>query len=65
MSRLSAQEREFSVPILSCSALPRSCIKFAFPRARVLKMPGTRECEARNSRPSLKNTHKKLVFITK
>ena len=35
---ISSQEREFSVPILS-----RSCIKFAFPRARVPKIPGTRE----------------------
>ena len=37
------QERKFSVPILLRSAFPRSCIKFAFPRARLPKMPGTRE----------------------
>ena len=33
--------------------VPRSCIKFAFPPARVPKMPGTWECETRNARPSL------------
>ena len=33
--------------------VPRSCIKFAFPRARGSKMPGSRECETRNARPSL------------
>ena len=43
MPRLSAQEGKFSVPILLRSAFPLSCIKFAFPRARVPKMPGTRE----------------------
>ena len=37
MSCLSAQEREFSVPILSCSLFPRSCIKFVFPCAPFLK----------------------------
>ena len=56
MSRLSAQEREFSVPILSHSAFPRSCIKFVFRRARIPKMPGTREREAWNARPSLLDT---------
>ena len=40
---VSLQEREFSVPIISRSAFPRSCIKFAFPRARAPKMHGTRE----------------------
>ena len=45
---ISSQERKFSVPILS-----RSCLKFAFPRARVPKLPGTPECETRNARPSL------------
>ena len=47
---ISSQEREFSVPILS-----RSCIKFAFPRARVPKIPGTREHgnEKQGTRPSL------------
>ena len=39
---ISSQEREFSVPILLRSAFPRPCIKFAFPRARVPKIPGTR-----------------------
>ena len=34
-------------------AFPRSCTKFAFPRARVPKMPGTRERETKNARPSL------------
>ena len=34
---ISSQERKFSVPIL-----PRSCIKFAFSRARAPKIPGTR-----------------------
>ena len=52
---ISAQEREFSVPILSCSGLLRSCIKFAFPRACVPKMPGAQERETRNARPSLGN----------
>ena len=33
--------------------VPRSCIKFAFPRARVPKMPGTQERKNRNVRPSL------------
>ena len=33
--------------------VPRSCIKFAFPRTCVPKMPGAREREARNARPSL------------
>ena len=37
---ISSQEREFSV-LFFC--LPRSCIKFAFPRTRVPKIPGTRE----------------------
>ena len=50
---ISPQEREISVPILSRSAFPRSCTKFAFPRARVPKMPGTRERETKNARPSL------------
>ena len=45
---ISSQERKFSVPILS-----RSCLKFAVPRARVPKLPGTPECETRNARPSL------------
>ena len=40
---VSLQEREFSVPIISRSAFPRSCIKFAVPRARAPKMHGTRE----------------------
>ena len=40
---ISPQECEISVPILSRSALPRSCTKFAFPRARVPKMSGTLE----------------------
>ena len=46
---ISSKEREFSVSILSR-------IKFAFPRARFPKMPGTRERETRNARPSLSNT---------
>ena len=33
--------------------VPRSCIKFAFPCVRVPKIPGTRERETRNARPSL------------
>ena len=33
--------------------VPRSCIRFAFPRVRVPKIPGTRERETRNARPSL------------
>ena len=37
---ISPQEREISVPILSRSAFPHSCTKFAFPRAHVPKMPG-------------------------
>ena len=41
---ISSQERIFIVPILSRSAFPRSCIKCAFPRARVPKIPGPREC---------------------
>ena len=41
---ISSQERIFIVPILSRSALPRSCIKCAFPRAPVPKIPGPREC---------------------
>ena len=39
---ISPQELEFSIPILSCSALSRSYIKFAFPRTRVPKIPGMR-----------------------
>ena len=50
---ISAQSCEFSVPNLSCSAFPRSCIKFAFSRTRVPKMPGARERKTRNARPSL------------
>ena len=50
---ISPQEREISVPILSRSAFPRSCTKFAFPRARVPKMPGTRERKTKNARPPL------------
>ena len=46
---ISSQERNFSIPILSRSAFPRFCIKFAFPRARVPKIPGTRE--HRNAKP--------------
>ena len=58
MSRLSAHGCEFSVPILSPSAFPRSCIKFAFPRAAFLNClervnAGAQEREARNTRPSL------------
>ena len=41
---ISPQECEISVPILSRSAFPRSCTKFAFPRARVPKMSGALEC---------------------
>jgi len=37
------QEREFSVPMSSRSTFPRALKKFAFPRARVPKTPGTRE----------------------
>ena len=43
MFTITPQEREISVPVSSRSAFPRSCTKFAFPRARVPKMPGTRE----------------------
>ena len=40
---ISLQERELSVPILSHSAVPHSCIKCAFPSARVPKIPGAQE----------------------
>ena len=53
---ISSQEREFSGPILSRSAFPCSCIKFAFQSARVPKIPGTRESETRNARSSLVKT---------
>ena len=45
---ISSQEREISVPILSCSVVPRSCKKFAFLRARGPNMPGSREHETIN-----------------
>ena len=63
---ISSQEREFSVPILS-----RSCIKFAFLRALVPKIPGTwergnakpgtrsQERVARNACPYLKTIARK------
>ena len=44
VSFISSQECEISVPILL-----RSCTKFAFPRACVPKMPGTRERKTRNA----------------
>ena len=53
---ISPQEHKISVPILSLSAFLRSCTKFAFSRARVSKMPGTRERgkrETKKGRPSL------------
>ena len=40
---ISSQKCEFSIPILSHSAFPSSCIIFAFLRTRVPKIPGTRE----------------------
>ena len=46
------------MPILWRSSLPRSCIKFAFPPARVPEMPGTRE------RGSVKpGMHNNLCYI--
>ena len=45
---ISSQEREFSVPILS-----RSCIKFAFLRALVPKIPGT--WERGNAKPGTRS----------
>ena len=59
---ISSQERKFSVPILSSSAFPRSCIKFAFlcTRAPIRYLEcgnaGARERETRNTRPSLGTT---------
>ena len=55
---ISSQEREYSGPILSRSAFPHSCIKFAFPRTFVPKIPGARERKTRNARPSLLPTKK-------
>ena len=54
---ISSQERKFSIPILWRSAFLHSCIKFAFPRARIPKIPGMRERwntgarERRNAKP--------------
>ena len=48
---ISLQECELSFPILSRSPFPRSCIKFAFPRARVPKIPGT--WEHGNAKPGM------------
>ena len=42
---ISSEEREFSVPILSRSMFLPSCIKFAFPCARIPKMPETQNQE--------------------
>ena len=53
MFYISPQEREIRVPILSRSVFPWSCTEFAFPRARVPKMPGKQERESRNAGPSL------------
>ena len=61
MFTITPQERKISVPVSSRSAFPQSCTKFAFPRARVPKMPGTRERgsararerKSRNARPPL------------
>ena len=68
MFTIAPQEREVSVPVSSRSAFPRSCTKFEFPRARVPKMPGTRERKSRNARPPLvlisqRNLNKKRKYL--
>ena len=61
---ISSKEREFSVPLLLRSAFSRSCIKFAFPRARGPKIPGTRDRE--NTKPGSReretgSAHEQLI----
>ena len=51
MINISSQEHEISVPFCSRTAFQRSCTKFAILRARVPKMPGTRE--RGNAKPGL------------